>query len=412
MAVKSWEQRMARREHGHGTIFKREDGRWCGQVNVAPEGAARRRRTVYGKSRAEVVRKLGQVLEAKRKGDHTTSSPRFGIWLDDWLARADIKPRTRSAYRSAIEAHIKPVLGNVKLSNLRADHVHALHDSMPGLSPTTVRNVHRVAGAAMAAALEQQRAVVNPFTIVSAPAKADSDRVALSRPAVDVILARIKDTPMESRWLAALYLGMRQGECLGLTWPCVDLDNLTLDLTWQLQRADYRHGCGGKCSAKRGAGCPDRTLDVQPGFRYRVVEGNMILQRPKTAGSTRMVPIPEPMIAPLRTLADDYVIKRQAEGYHDHGLVWHRGNGRPLADRVDRQAWHALLAACKIPKAELHAARHTTATLLLENKVDPKIISSILGHSDVLTTRSYQHVDTALARDALDSLSRTAAIES
>ena len=55
----------------------------------------------------------------------------------------------------------------------------------------------------------------------------------------------------------------------------------------------------------------------------------------------------------------------------------------------------------------LHAARHTTATLLLEQGVDAEVIKQILGHSQIVTTRGYQHVSLELARRAVDELGQS-----
>src|SRR5207248_6728607 len=87
-----------------------------------------------------------------------------------------------------------------------------------------------------------------------------------------------------------------------------------------------------------------------------------------------------------------------------HGLVWHRDDGRPFDGRVDWQAWSDLLTAAEVPHVTLHEARNTTATLLLEAKVDPHVIMAILGHSDIVTTRGYQTVSLDLARTAVAGL--------
>jgi site-specific recombinase XerD len=51
-----------------------------------------------------------------------------------------------------------------------------------------------------------------------------------------------------------------------------------------------------------------------------------------------------------------------------------------------------------------HEARHTTATLLLEAGVDHHVITAILGHSSIVTSRGYQHVRTQLASKALEQI--------
>ena len=98
------------------------------------------------------------------------------------------------------------------------------------------------------------------------------------------------------------------------------------------------------------------------------------------------------------------------------GLVWHRPDGRPLIPEEDRREWRAIQDAAGVHKSGsgtpedpyvyyvLHEARHTTATLLLAAHVDPEVIKAILGHSSIVTTAGYQHVDVGMARSALDGL--------
>lgn len=398
---------MARREHGSGTIYRRPDGRWAGQINMAPEGAKRARRTVYGKTRAEVVRKLGEAADAKKRGDRSTSSMTFAQWLERWLERADHKPSTRRGYRSIIDAHLKPNLGNVRLDRINTGHVDALHDAMratPGTSSTTIRNAHRCASAALSVAVAQGRVHDNAFKKVPAPAKTGHKPEALTiqaAEAVEAIAAR-SDAELTSLY-AAMHLGMRPGERRGLRWDWVDLERrLWCDLEWQMQEVRYLHGCDGDCGRKRGGNCPQRRLDISETLPHLVLEDNFVLIPPKTAGSQRIVPIPNFMLGPMRRLWVAYLEDRQRPDYVDHGLVWHDGNGHPVSERDDRKAWHDLLAEAGVNRTVLYAARHTAATLLLEKDVDIKVIGQILGHNEVTTTRGYQQVRDGLARAALD----------
>lgn len=401
---------MARREHGSGTIYRRADGTWAGQINVAPDGAARRRRTVYGKTRAEVVRKLGEARKAKERGDHSTSTMTFGAWLDRWIVRADLKPTTRRSYRSIIKTHLKPTLGNVRLDRLTTDHVDRLHDAVSG-SSTTVRNVHRCASAAMSAAVAQGRVSRNVFRNVPAPPKTGSKPVALTAGAAQAVeeLASRSDAEL-TRWQAALYLGMRPGERRGLRWSHVDLEHGHIDIEWQLQQIDFLHGCEETCGRKRGGNCPQRVLDISPNREHEILEGNFILQTPKTKTSIRRVSIPNFMIGPMRRHWIAYLEQRDQYDV-DHELVWHDGRGHPIASGDDRAEWDAILAEAGVPPTMLYAGRHTAATLLLEKGADAKVIQSIMGHSDVLTTRGYQQVRLGLQRSALDRAAEPIALE-
>jgi integrase len=92
-----------------------------------------------------------------------------------------------------------------------------------------------------------------------------------------------------------------------------------------------------------------------------------------------------------------------------HGLVWTTPDGGPIYYKVDDAEWYALQEAAGVQHPNgrhftIHEARHTTATLLLEAGVAPEVIIAILGHSSILTSRSYMHVNQAPAREALEKV--------
>jgi integrase len=197
----------------------------------------------------------------------------------------------------------------------------------------------------------------------------------------------------------ALLYGMRQGEALGLRWDGIDVDAGTIDLAWQVARLSWRHGCGGTCGRKRAAECPGRTFDAPAGFEHHQLEGQICLTRPKTAAGVRVVPI-VPMIA----AALEHRARAAAGQPNPHGLVFATPDGKPIPQKADHTAWHALLLAADLPPVPLHTARHTAATLLLEAGVDGPTAAAILGHSTVVQTRAYQHVSQAEARRALTAV--------
>ena len=210
--------------------------------------------------------------------------------------------------------------------------------------------------------------------------------------------------PRDSRWIAALLTGARQGELLGLQWDRVDLDAGTADLAWQLQALGYRHGCHPRspdpgCGKTRAGSCPDRELDVPAGFEHTPLRGRLCLTRPKSSAGRRIVPLPPVLVNALN---------RHLEVTRDDpspfGLVWSTSDGAPISARDDLAAWHDLLTRAGVPRNHLHAARHTTATLLMDLGIDVTVIQSILGHAQPLTTQRYQHADLTMSRTALARL--------
>ena len=93
--------------------------------------------------------------------------------------------------------------------------------------------------------------------------------------------------------------------------------------------------------------------------------------------------------------------------WEDHGFVFAQPNGRPIDARRDWLNWKALLAAAEVRDARLHDARHTAATLLLQQGVAARVAMQVLGHSHItLTLGTYSHVVPELAEDAAERMGR------
>jgi site-specific recombinase XerD len=80
--------------------------------------------------------------------------------------------------------------------------------------------------------------------------------------------------------------------------------------------------------------------------------------------------------------------------------------GKPLEPRDDWADWKWLCKASGVRDARLHDARHTAATLLLEQGVDISVVQEILGHSTLAVTKRYAHVTSRLAKEAAERMGR------
>lgn len=392
----------ARRLAGDGSLYQRADGMWVAalELGYSPDGTRRR---WVGKSRTKdgALAKLRKARgELETLGVPTGNGPTIAGYLDQWLeqiARPRIRPKTYAEYERCVRLHLKPRLGRERLASLTPQRIRSLEAVIASEhTAATANNVHRCLRAALNDAVADGLILRNPAQHVTPPRAQRKVREPLTAAQAGTILATTVDDPLGSRWAFALLTGARQGECLGMEWERLDLTAGTADVSWQLQRLAYRHACGGTCGRKRGGNCPKRALDVPAGFEVRTLDSSsLVLTRPKSASGTRLIPLAPTLVAALR----GHRGRRMRAG-----LVWTRADGLPIDPQDDAKAWDALLKRLGLPDVPLHSARHTTATLLLEQGVDAEVIKQLLGHAEIATTRGYQHVSLELARKAVTAL--------
>lgn len=389
-----------RRTHGSGSIFERADGRWIGRIEAGYTiGGGRRRIVVSGKTRPEVVAKMKKKQgEIDRNGIPALGSARTTVkaWADEWLQHTErtVRPKTWATNRSCVNRWVIPTIGHKRLDTLTPGDIRAVASAMTaaGRSSSTAQRAHVMLTKMLKDAIVEGHNVPQRVLMVPAPATAVNDRDAIDLPDALALLREATTLPDGSRWVAALLQGMRQGECLGLTWDAVDLDAGVLDVSWQLQALPYKDRAR-------------QTFRIPDGYEVRRLVGAHHLVRPKSERGKRIIPLVPWMSAALTAWRD-------AAPSSPHGLVWPRPDGRPQTDVADRAAWHDLQDSARVAKVQdttgrrylLHEARHTTATLLLEAGVSEHVITAIMGHASIITTRGYQHVHDRMTRQAMEDV--------
>lgn len=407
-----------RRSNGEGTgITKGADGRWHASLSFgARAGGGRDRRHVSGRTRADVAGKL-RALQTKHDAGLVPiagQSVTVAAWLDHWLdnvAAARVKPMTLTGYRQYVRNRIAPAIGHHRLDRLQPEHVERFYRDMskPGtrvdpvtgrrvaqaaLSPASIQQCHRILSRALKVAVQRERVARNVCTLVDSPSVDRQEVKPLTGDEARAILTAATGTRNAARWSVALSLGLRQGEALGLAWRDVNLDSGTLAVRQALQRQAYLHGCVDPCG-KRAVDCPQRH------------GGGLVFVRPKSRAGSRTMALPRQLVEALRTHRAAQAVERIAAGslWEDFDLVFAQVNGKPIDPRRDWSDWHALLDLAGVRSARLHDARHTAATLLLQQGVPARVAMQILGHSQIsLTLGTYSHVVPELATDAAERM--------
>lgn len=356
-----------------GQVRRRSETLWEGRYYAA-DG---RRRSVYGKTKRDAQERLRRALTAAdnriRPVDPRTT---VSAWLDEWIetsVRPRCRPRTVDSYAETAARYITPAIGRIPLARLEPSDVTAMLRGLDkrGLSSTTVRYAYTVLRIALGRALKSGRVVRNVATLVDAPGRSTPEMRPLSGDQIRAFLDSVAGDRHEGLYLAAIALGLRQGELLGLRWSDVDLEAGTVTV---------RH-----------------TLRV----------GTRELGEPKTDRARRTLRLGGEVLGALRGQRTQQLEERLAAGprWQDADFVFTTSIGTPLDSPNVTHALQAALARAGLPRQRFHDLRHACATLLLEHGEELGVVSRILGHADFATTANvYAHLTPAMLQRSADRM--------
>ena len=99
------------------------------------------------------------------------------------------------------------------------------------------------------------------------------------------------------------------------------------------------------------------------------------------------------------------ILKKQRKKCGSRPYVFPSPTGGPISPDSVLQMLHRVLKRADLPKVRFHGLRHTFATVALQNGVDIKTVSGMLGHySAGFTLDTYAHVTTAAQREAAKTM--------
>jgi integrase len=367
---------MARRANGEGSIYQRQDGRWCASISIDHA----RRKHFLGNTREKVARQLNAALKARDDGQPViTERQTMGQFLTSWLeaVRPSIRERTWVRYEQYVRLHATPALGRVPLTRLTPQHLQRLYADRlkAGLSGTSVHHLHAMLHSALDQAMRWTLVPRNVADLVDPPRIQRHDISTLSPDQVRLFLDAAVGDRLETLYVLALTTGMREGEVLGLKWRDVDFAGGAVEVRGSLQR----------------------------------VPSGLVIAEPKTNRSRRRVGLTDTAVAALRQHRARQAEERLRLGggwRNDLDLVFVDEVGQPIeATKFLRNSFKPLLKAAGLPAIRFHDLRHSAATLLLGRGIHPKIVSEMLGHSQIaITLDLYSHVTPTMQREATQAM--------
>jgi integrase len=368
---------------GEGSITQLADGCWQARVDLGWVDGKRKRKAIYGETRAEVAGKLIKALSDHQGGlplpnERLTVEAYLRQWLDD-CAKPTVRVSTYENYERKLRLHVFPTLGRASLAKLGPRELSGLYAKLlsRGLSPSTVQYVHAVLHRALDQALRWSLIPRIPAELVDAPRAGHHEVTVLSREQVSALLAVAAGDRLEALYILAVTGGLRLGELLGLRWS---------DLEWDAGILQVR-----------------RSLT-------RTKQNGLTFSEPKTQKGRRSVTLPSIAVEALRRhKARQNAEKMKVRDVWDEGdLLFPNEIGRPIErqNRVGR-SFKVLLTKAGLPHIRFHDLRHTAATLLLQLGEHPKVVQERIGHATIgVTMDIYSHVMPDLQRDAATRLDR------
>lgn len=240
-----------RAAQGGGTIRQRSDGRWEGRYTIGrdPGTGKQIQKSVYGDTQKEVRQKLAQITAAIDSGtyqtpDKTTVSEWMKVWMETYC-QGRVKPLTFQSYQGVIKNHINPNIGALQVQQVKGLHIQKLYNSMTkaGLSGKTVKNVSAVLHKAFSVAVKQGIITSNPVDGAELPKVEKHEIVPLADEEIPLFLSAIDASPFRNAYALCLFAGLREGECLGLSWGQVDFEKGRITISQQLQQSKETGEC-------------------------------------------------------------------------------------------------------------------------------------------------------------------------
>ena len=231
-----------------------------------------------------------------------------------------------------------------------------------GLSAKTVRNIHQIISSVMNLAREQKLIAANPADGCALPKLEHREMQTLPAEQLRTFLEEARESGVFELYYVELATCLRRGELLGLKWEDLDLKHGVLRVRRQVAR----------------------------------VNGEVVEAPLKTKNAYRTLPLARETRA---------VLREQQKKAGSSPWVFPSPAGGPISPDSVGNMLHRVLKRAGLPNLRFHDLRHTFATLALQNGVDVKTVSGMLGHfSAGFTLDTYAHVTTASQRQAAKTM--------
>ena len=303
---------------------------------------------------------------------------------------SNLKDLTKKSYEDRLRLHIIPALGNIKLCKLTSfavqDFVDGLGrktDERKALSPKTIKCIHGVLHKVLSKAVGLGYLQRNPADGCTLPEIELPEVEPLSNIKTAEFLKAIKNDTYNQVYMLALFMGLRQGEILGLAWDCINWENNVITIKRQLIR-------------KRDYKIIENTDDDDKKYKLTTVKDK----------DARYICVDDEIMDIFRTRLEEQNEQRKRAGdlwYEPFpNLVFENAFGKHFAHSTVRKHFKKSVAEIGLPEERFHNLRHNYTSRALEAGDDVTTVQKNLGHATAdFTLKVYAHgIEEAQIRSA------------
>lgn len=354
--------------NGEGSIRKRDDGLYEVRISAGKEAnnGGYKRISRYARTEEEAVRLLHKIQYFKDQSPNYLNDMTLGEWMDICLEvylKNSLKQSTYNSYVCYIEKHLKPVLGDVKLSELNPRMLQLFYNhklEAEGLSRKTIINLNLFLHRVLSFAVGEGYIRMNPADSLNLPRGQKPEIEVLTRDEQAALIRGSYNHRYGVFVRLTLFTGIRLGELLGLKWEDVDVKGGMINIRRTLSRLN---------KMKRPDNPDENTTEI-------------VVGTPKSQNSVRSIPLIPGMMQELLGWRNVQERDRENAGelYMASGMVVTNELGRYIEPRTFRDYYEQILTISGLKHYTFHALRHTFATRAMEQGMEIATLSKLLGH--------------------------------
>ncbi|ACD21844.1 site-specific integrase [Clostridium botulinum] len=321
------------------------------------------------------------TLGKKHKGyiALTNSNILFKDYINKWFNEykvLNVSINTKNDYIYRINAHVVPMIGNYKLSELSTSIIQDFYNKLiseKGMKPVSAKKVYDIVNGCLKYA-KKSKLIYDLPTDIEKQKLVKPEIEFWTKKEIDFFLDKINDLYLYSPVFLDVLTGLRVGELCGLRWCDVNLESGYIEVNSQV---------------------------IQDRINKELIFSSIL----KTSTSHRNISIPPVLIDFLKAMKEDnnalendfVILSREGLMCNPRNLSMNFtktvAKYKKSIDDIEKENKEVPKDYMQLKQISFHGLRHTHATLLIFNGENIKVVSDRLGHRDIsITLNTYTHI--------------------